>query len=86
MGKVTFDLAAGQQGILCHYSDYCRFACRFSFRIIYAQVHLKHLQTGVYLASHNKKYNRPIAGQTEVCGKIAGDNWLSADGVYFPPR
>jgi hypothetical protein len=50
---------------------------------------LKHQDTGVYLASHDVKYDRPIPGHTEVYGgKKAGKktSWKSVEGVYFPQR
>ena len=48
------------------------------------QVRLRHVDTGVYLWSHNKQYPRPIQGQLEVCG--AGSNareseWIAAEGA-----
>eukprot|EP00884_Botryococcus_braunii_P019367 jgi/Botrbrau1/6113/Bobra.331_2s0008.1 len=52
-----------------------------------AWVKLRHKETGVYLATHNKVYQRPIAGQTEICGKkTSADLWAATEGVYFPPR
>lgn len=50
------------------------------------KVSLKHVATGVFLASHDKKYGRPIAGQQEVCGKMKVDTWTATEGVYFPQR
>lgn len=51
------------------------------------KIRLKHVDTGGYLHSHNKKYNRIAGGQQEVCGvkdKRADNIWLAAEGVYFP--
>ncbi|XP_021739513.1 stromal cell-derived factor 2-like protein [Chenopodium quinoa] len=48
------------------------------------RVRLQHVDTGVYLHSHKKKYGM---GQQEVCGVInkQSDNiWMAAEGVYFP--
>lgn len=48
---------------------------------------LQHVDTGAYLHSHDKKYQRIAGGQQEVCGvKEKGrDNvWLAAEGVYLP--
>ncbi len=50
---------------------------------------LKHRDTGVYLASHDVKYDRPIPGHTEVYGAKKGgkrSDWKSVEGVYFPQR
>ncbi|XP_074275873.1 stromal cell-derived factor 2-like protein [Silene latifolia] len=51
------------------------------------RVRLQHVDTGGYLHSHDKKYQRIAGGQQEVCGvKEKGrDNvWLAAEGVYLP--
>jgi len=50
-----------------------------------AGVYLKHKETGVYLASHELKYQRPIAGHTEVFGteKKQFCNWKATEGIYF---
>ncbi|TVU05708.1 hypothetical protein EJB05_48887, partial [Eragrostis curvula] len=51
------------------------------------KIRLKHVDTGGYLHSHNKKYNRLGGGQQEVCGvreKRAENIWLAAEGVYLP--
>ena len=50
------------------------------------QVSFKHVATGIFLASHDRKYGRPIAGQQEVCGKMKLDTWTATEGVYFPQR
>ncbi len=50
------------------------------------QVKLKHVETGVYLASSERKYGRPISGQQEVCGRKKADWWAATEGVYFPER
>ncbi len=50
---------------------------------------LKHQDTGVVLACSDSKYNRPIAGQHEVCGSRKRDGntwWIVTEGVFFPPR
>ncbi|XP_065009836.1 stromal cell-derived factor 2-like protein [Musa acuminata AAA Group] len=51
------------------------------------RVRLQHVDTGGYLHSHDKKYNRIAGGQQEVCGvrdKRADNIWLAAEGVYLP--
>ncbi|CAI9773673.1 unnamed protein product [Fraxinus pennsylvanica] len=51
------------------------------------RVRLHHVDTGGYLHSHDKKYNRIAGGQQEVCGvreKRADNVWLAAEGVYLP--
>ncbi|KAL9275413.1 Stromal cell-derived factor 2-like protein [Drosera capensis] len=51
------------------------------------RIRLQHVDTGVYLHSHNKKYSRIAGGQQEVCGmqdKRADNVWLAAEGVYLP--
>ncbi|KAH7441305.1 hypothetical protein KP509_03G033200 [Ceratopteris richardii] len=51
------------------------------------KVRLRHVDTGLYLHSHDKKYQRIAAGQQEVCGvtKRTADNiWIAAEGVYLP--
>uniref|UniRef100_A0A7N0TCS5 MIR domain-containing protein n=1 Tax=Kalanchoe fedtschenkoi TaxID=63787 RepID=A0A7N0TCS5_KALFE len=50
------------------------------------RVRLQHVDTGGYLHSHNKKYQRIVGGQQEVCGvgeKRAENIWLAAEGVYL---
>ncbi|CAI9754146.1 unnamed protein product [Fraxinus pennsylvanica] len=51
------------------------------------RVRLRHVDTGGYLLSHDKKYSRIAGGQQEVCGvreKRADNVWLAAEGVYLP--
>ncbi|XP_072979087.1 stromal cell-derived factor 2-like protein [Typha angustifolia] len=51
------------------------------------KVRLRHVDTGGYLHSHNKKYTRIAGGQQEVCGvrdKRPDNIWLAAEGVYIP--
>ncbi|CAN1248077.1 Stromal cell-derived factor 2-like protein [Linum perenne] len=51
------------------------------------RVRLQHVDTGGYLHSHDKKYQRIAGGQQEVCGvreKRADNVWLAAEGVYLP--
>ncbi|CAN0857967.1 Stromal cell-derived factor 2-like protein [Linum grandiflorum] len=51
------------------------------------RVRLQHVDTGGYLHSHDKKYQRIAGGQQEVCGireKRADNIWLAAEGVYLP--
>ncbi|KAL9244725.1 hypothetical protein vseg_018467 [Gypsophila vaccaria] len=51
------------------------------------RVRLQHVDTGGYLHSHDKKYQRIAGGQQEVCGvrEKGRDNvWLAAEGVYLP--
>ena len=50
------------------------------------QVKLKHVETGVYLSSSERKYGRPISGQQEVCGRKKADWWAATEGVYFTER
>lgn len=50
------------------------------------QVKLKHVETGVFLASSERKYGRPISGQQEVCGRKKADWWAATEGVYFTER
>lgn len=48
---------------------------------------LRHVDTGGYLHSHDKKYTRIAGGQQEVCGvgdKRPDNVWLAAEGVYLP--
>lgn len=48
---------------------------------------LKHVDTGVYLYSHEMRFQQPIHGQQEVCGKKSRDRnaeWQAAEGVYLP--
>ena len=50
-------------------------------------VRFKHKDTGVYLASHDVKYQNPIPGQTEIFGSRTPDHntaWRATEGVYFP--
>ncbi|KAL9231969.1 hypothetical protein vseg_007125 [Gypsophila vaccaria] len=51
------------------------------------KIRLQHVDTGGYLHSHDKKYQRIAGGQQEVCGvreKSRDNFWLAAEGVYFP--
>lgn len=51
-----------------------------------SQVRLKHVDTGAYLMSHERKYSNPIHGQQEVCAKKkkgAQALWSATEGVYF---
>lgn len=51
------------------------------------KVRLQHVDTGIFLHSHDRKYNRIAVGQQEVCGvvKRTADNiWIAAEGVYLP--
>lgn len=51
------------------------------------RIRLRHVDTGGYLHSHDKKYARIAGGQQEVCGvrETRPDNvWLAAEGVYLP--
>ncbi|CAI0541012.1 unnamed protein product [Linum tenue] len=51
------------------------------------RVRLHHVDTGAYLHSHDKKYQRIAGGQQEVCAvreKRADNVWLAAEGVYLP--
>ncbi|KAH7523975.1 stromal cell-derived factor 2-like protein [Ziziphus jujuba] len=51
------------------------------------RVRIQHVDTGVYLHSHDKKYTRIAGGQQEVCGvgeKKADNVWLAVEGVYLP--
>lgn len=52
------------------------------------RIRFKHKVTGAYLASHDRKFGRPISGQQEVCAKAkSGDTtWAATEGVYFPER
>ncbi|XP_071723472.1 stromal cell-derived factor 2-like protein isoform X2 [Rutidosis leptorrhynchoides] len=53
------------------------------------KIRLQHVDTGGYLHSHNKKYQRIAGGQQEVCGvkeKNKDNIWLAAEGVYLPVR
>ncbi|KAK4756563.1 hypothetical protein SAY87_006690 [Trapa incisa] len=51
------------------------------------RVRLQHVDTGGYLHSHDKKYQRIAGGQQEICGvpdKRADNVWMAAEGVYLP--
>ena len=51
------------------------------------RIRLRHVDTGGYLHSHDRKYTRIAGGQQEVCGvgdKRPDNVWLAAEGVYFP--
>ncbi|KAK3121449.1 hypothetical protein QOZ80_8BG0653560 [Eleusine coracana subsp. coracana] len=51
------------------------------------RIRLRHVNTGGYLHSHDRKYTRIAAGQQEVCGvadKRPDNVWLAAEGVYLP--
>lgn len=51
------------------------------------KVRLKHVDTGIFLHSHEMMYTRVVTGQMEVCGvtdKTANNIWIAAEGVYLP--
>ncbi|RLM61073.1 hypothetical protein C2845_PM14G08060 [Panicum miliaceum] len=51
------------------------------------RIRLRHVDTGGYLHSHDRKYTRIAGGQQEVCGvgdKRPDNLWLAAEGVYHP--
>ncbi len=51
------------------------------------QIRFKHVDTGVYLVSHDAKFGNPIGGQQEICGlprKVREADWMAAEGVYYP--
>ncbi|KAL6839168.1 hypothetical protein ACP4OV_031059 [Aristida adscensionis] len=51
------------------------------------RIRLRHVDTGGYLHSHDRKYTRIAGGQQEVCGvgdKRPDNIWLAAEGVYLP--
>lgn len=51
------------------------------------RIRLRHVDTGGYLHSHDRKYTRIAGGQQEVCGvgdKRPDNLWLAAEGVYLP--
>lgn len=51
------------------------------------RIRLRHVDTGGYLHSHDRKYTRIAGGQQEVCGvgdKRPDNVWLAAEGVYVP--
>ncbi|KAJ6847818.1 stromal cell-derived factor 2-like protein [Iris pallida] len=51
------------------------------------RIRLRHIDTGGYLHSHDKKYSRIAGGQQEVCGvrdKRVDNIWIAAEGVYLP--
>ncbi|KAH9612016.1 hypothetical protein KSS87_021511 [Heliosperma pusillum] len=53
------------------------------------KVRLQHVDTGGYLHSHDKKFQRIAGGQQEVCGvkeKSRDNVWMAAEGVYLPTK
>ncbi|XP_074286065.1 stromal cell-derived factor 2-like protein [Silene latifolia] len=53
------------------------------------KVRLQHVDTGGYLHSHDKKFQRIAGGQQEVCGvreKSRENVWMAAEGVYLPTK
>ena len=51
------------------------------------KVRLQHRQTKAFLSCSNTKFQRPISGQSEVCGTSRSDAnsvWKADQGVYFP--
>ena len=48
-----------------------------------APVRLRHAETGAFLASPDRAYGHPIAGQHEVCGRKGSDPWKAEEGVYL---
>ncbi|MCO5570424.1 hypothetical protein L7F22_024146 [Adiantum nelumboides] len=53
------------------------------------RIRLRHVDRGVFLHSHDKKYQRIAGGQQEVCGvtkRMADNIWIAAEGVYLPAK
>ena len=51
------------------------------------KIRLQHRQTKAFLSCSNAKFQRPISGQSEVCGTSRSDAnsvWKADQGVYFP--
>jgi dolichyl-phosphate-mannose--protein O-mannosyl transferase len=51
------------------------------------KIRLQHRQTNAWLSCSNTKFQRPISGQSEVCGtsrQDANSIWKADQGVYFP--
>ena len=51
------------------------------------KIRLQHRQTKAWLSCSNQKFQRPISGQSEVCGtrqKDVNGVWKADQGVYFP--
>lgn len=48
-----------------------------------APVRLRHGASGAFLASPDRAYGHPIAGQHEVCGRRGSDPWTAEEGVYL---
>ena len=51
------------------------------------KIRLQHRQTKAFLSCSNTKFQRPISGQSEVCGTSRSDAnsvWKADQGVYFP--
>ena len=46
-------------------------------------VRLRHTVTGAFLASPDRAYGHPIAGQHEVCARKGSDPWRAEEGVYL---
>ena len=48
-----------------------------------APVRLRHAESGAFLASPDRAYGHPIAGQYEVCARKGSDSWTAEEGVYL---
>jgi len=53
-----------------------------------AEVRLKHVDTGIYLAANGQQFGRPINGQNEIIGigSMSSETaWKTAEGVFIKP-
>ena len=49
-------------------------------------IQVVHKDTGIFLGSHGKRFQRPIAGHTEVCGMTSRGGhsvWRATEGFFW---
>ncbi|VDP89370.1 unnamed protein product [Echinostoma caproni] len=54
-----------------------------------SKIRLKHIATEGYLSVSGRQYNKPIAGQHEVCVVTSASSstyWIAGEGVYMHPQ
>lgn len=52
------------------------------------EIHLKHQDTGAFLAATGNRFGRPINGQREICAQNSlskATSWMAAEGVFIKP-
>jgi len=78
----------GKEGEGSDSGDHYKVICDDNFWQKDAQIRLKHVDTGNYVAISGKQYGRPISGQREIVAIPSNDYsslWIAAEGIYIKP-